>query len=149
MAGCDKGMALADQRRTTSWRDQFFYSGPSHCPLVSKHRFFHWPPAYTSPRSVFAVQSHFERNRARLAAGRNQRLPFHLEAVAQIESKFTAPCKSVLAVAPVPDDPSRIEPGSARGFPLTKILERGFRSDRKRSNIVPRQTATGRPPLLA
>jgi hypothetical protein len=74
-----------------------------------------------------STQSHFEGSRGPLASGRNQRLPFHLEAVAQIESKFTAPCRSELTVAPVPDDPSRIESGSARGFPLTKILERGFR----------------------
>ncbi len=63
--------------------------------------------------------------------------------------KFTAPRKSASALAAVPDDPSCIERRSAQGFPLARISERGFLSNRKRSNTVPPPTATGRPPLFA
>ena len=150
--GCAKGVALADQRSTTRrLARQFSCPGPSHC-LSQTNIGFPLPQPGGVPFAAVgfrSTQSPFEGRRARLASGRNQRLPFHLEPVAQIESKFTAPCKSALVVAPVPDDPSCIEPGSARGFPLAKISERGFRSNRKRSNIVPRRIVTGRPQLLA
>ncbi len=65
------------------------------------------------------------------------------------ETNFTAPCKSVLAAVAAPDDPSRIERGSVRGFLLAKISESGFLSSRRRSNIIRRATATGRPSPLA
>jgi hypothetical protein len=37
------------------------------------------------------------------------------------ETRFAVPCKSALVVAPVPDDPSCIEPESAQAIPLAKI----------------------------
>jgi hypothetical protein len=49
----------------------------------------------------------------------------HIRARVQGTS-FTTPCKSELAAAAVPDDPSRIERGSAQGFPLAKISASGF-----------------------
>jgi hypothetical protein len=71
------------------------------------------------------------------------------EPIKEQKTNFTACCKSALAVAAVPDDPSRIERGSVQGFPLAKISESRFLSGRKRSNIIPRATATGRPSPLA
>jgi hypothetical protein len=65
------------------------------------------------------------------------------------KTEFTDPCKSALVLALVPDDPSCIERGSDREFRLAKIPERGFLSNRKRSTIIPRPTATGQPPPLA
>jgi hypothetical protein len=59
---------------------------------------------------------------------------------------ITGPCKSALALAPVPDGPSCIERESDREFALAKISERGFLSNRKRSSIILRSTVTGRPP---
>jgi hypothetical protein len=65
------------------------------------------------------------------------------------ETNFTAPCKLASAAAAVPDDLSCIERGSARGFLLAKISESQFLSSRRRSNIIPRAPATGRPSPLA
>ena len=65
------------------------------------------------------------------------------------ETNFTAPCRPASAAPAAPDGPSYIGQGSAREFLLAKILESGFRSSRKRSNIIPRATATGRPSPLA
>jgi len=61
---------------------------------------------------------------------------------------FTAPCKSALAAVVVPDDPSGIERGLARGFLLAKISESGFLSNRRRSNTIRHVMATGRPSPL-
>jgi len=62
---------------------------------------------------------------------------------------FTAPYKSVSVPAALPHDPFCIERGSARGFPSAKISGRRSLSDRRRSNIIPRATAAGRPSPLA
>ena len=54
-------------------------------------------------------------------------------------------CKSAAAAAAAAGDLSRIERGPVREFPSAKSSESGFLSSRKRSNIVPRATATGLP----
>ena len=66
-----------------------------------------------------------------------------------MECSHAVICKSAAAAAAAAGDPSCIEPGPVREFPSARSSVSGFLSSRKRSNIVPRATATGLPSPLA
>jgi hypothetical protein len=77
----------------------------------------------------------------RKAEGWNSEILLHQPTV--VRQTFTTPCKSVSAAAAVADDPSGIEPGSAREILWPRIWESEFLSGKRRSNIVPRALAAG------